>query len=88
MYKFVPKLILVRHEGRRHQLYKKLTDVHRSPPQEHSLSVAPTHHAPSLAVGINIRQSIKNSGLILTEQGLTSDQTHYRSYWGRFLWVK
>jgi len=24
----------------------------------------------------------------LTEQGLTSDQTHYRSYWGRFLWVK
>jgi len=23
-----------------------------------------------------------------TEQGLTSHQTHYRSYWGRVLWVK
>jgi len=24
----------------------------------------------------------------LIEQGLTSHQTHYRSYWGRFLQVK
>jgi len=53
-------------------------------------SLLPTFHATAVAfmVYTQFLRAWRVTIVVVVEQGLTSHQTHYRSYRGRVLWVK